>query len=167
MAGFCETEYGCLGTLSIDGPLGPIVLNGPAWDIHNLSPLWYGASVRGESEIMPTAAGRRSNPNRLDEHSEDLLLVVRGDVDPAGVPIADPWIGIDQNLVYLWENVLQPIDEGRGTRDAVLVKPDGTDWVATVRTQPLQAVGDEITDPLFAPFTFTLTITSGMFVLAP
>ena len=167
MAGFCEAEYGCLGTLSIDGPLGMIVLNRPAWDVHNLSPLWFGASVRGESTIMPTAEGRRSNPARLDEHTVDLLMVVRGDVDSAGVPYSDPWRGIDLNLGYLWDNVLQPIDSGRGTRDATLVKPDGSNWAATVRTEPLEAVGDEITDPLFAPFTLTLVITSGRFLPVP
>lgn len=162
MAGWCVGEYGCLGTLTISS----VVLNGPAWDVPNPSPLWFSASVRGDSIVMPTAAGRRSNPNRIDEHVVDLAFIVNGRANRLGVaePSGDPWIGLQKNLAYLWTNVLQPITSGRGTRPATLVMPDGASKTATVRTQPLQAVGDEITDPNFAEFTLTLVITSGLFV---
>lgn len=163
MAGWCVGQYGCLGVLTIDG----IALNGPAWDIPNLSSLWFAATVRGESVVMPTAAGQRSNPVRLDEHTQDLLLIVNGLADRTGVaePSGDPWQGLASNLEDLWSLVLQPIDSGRGTRAATLLMPDGsTVKTATVRTNPLQPVGDEILDPNFAQFTLPLTITSGMFV---
>lgn len=163
MAGWCEDQYGCLGVLTIDG----VALNGPAWDIPNLSSLWSAATVRGSSIVMPTAAGRRSNPNRLDEHTEDLLIVVNGLANRNGVaePSGDPWQGLQSNLDDLWSLVLQPLDTGRGTRAATLLMPDGsTVKTATVRTNPLQIVGNEILDPNFAEYTLPLTITSGMFV---
>lgn len=160
MAGWCEHEYGCRGVLTISG----VALASPAWDIPNLTPLWYTAAYRGESIVLATAAGRRSNPQRYDEVEIGLLLVINGTADHTGTPFANPWAGLAANLMYLRENVLAPVDAGRGTRPASLLMPDGvTVLSADVRTGPLEDVGGEPEDPTFAEFTLPLTIPNGIF----
>jgi len=157
--GFCVGEYGCLGTLTISTHS----LATPAWDIPDLTPLWFSAGSRGESIVMPGADGRRSNPSRLDEIEVDLLFLVNGEVDRLGSPYSDPWVGLETNLEWLWTNVLVPIDNGRGTRPATLTLPSAATRTANVRTDPLDLIGESIDDPTLVEFNLTLTITSGRF----
>lgn len=157
--GFCDGEYGCLGSLTISTES----LATPAWDIPDLTSLWFSAGRRGDSIVMPGADGRRSNPSRLDEIEVDLLFLVNGEVDRLGTPYSDAWEGLETNLEYLWTNVFVPIDNGRGTRPAVLTLPSAATRNADVRTDPLVLVGDGIDDPTYVEFNLTLTITSGRF----
>lgn len=152
-------DVGCTGTLTISG----VSLNRLAWDIPNLTSLWYQHAVRGQSKTMTGLLGRRSFPVRVDEAVHDLYFVVNGDFDQAGAATADPLVGLQANLDYLWTNVLQPITSGDGTRPATLLMPSGATRSADVRTSPLVPVGEDVTDTRFAEFTLTVTIPGGRF----
>lgn len=159
MAGFCADEYGCLGTLTVDG----FEMNTPAWDLTNLQTLWIEYAVRTDSVTLPTAPGQRSYPGRMDQTEYELVLYVTGGADEAGVANSDPWMGLYENLQTLWANAISPVGTGRGTRPAVLTLPDGTTSLdADVKFTPLRAA-DEISDPTFALYRTTLIVPAGRF----
>lgn len=159
MPAWCADAYGCLGILTIDG----IEFNGPAWDVPNPTRLWFGHAVQGDSITLPRIQGARSNPTRLAEVEHDLYFVINGGSDEAGVPFSDPWEGLETNLATLWAGALQPVGTGRGTREATLTTPSGATLTADIRTKPLQQIGDEIEDPMFAEFTLTIVVPGGRF----
>ena len=165
MAVWCDDQFGCDGILTID----TVDMNCPAWDIPLLNKLWFAHAVAGESFPMAGLTGQRSNPQKLDQATYDLLLLVNGGCDPDGNEYTDPWSGLFANLQLLWDSVLTPVESGRGVRQASLTVPSITTptYVAEVQTFPLQAVGDEVTDPNRAEFTFTLVVPGGRFVPAP
>lgn len=158
MAGFCEDEYGCLGSMTIGG----YPLNCPGWDFYGYQTLWSEFAVRTDEVSLPTAPGRRSYPGRLDQSEYELTVYINGEADRFGSPFSDPWTGLFDNLNALWSNVLQPVPAGRGTRPAVLTLP-WANLTADVKFEPLRAVG-EIEDPRFAVYRCTLTVPAGRFV---
>jgi len=163
MAGFCANEYGCLGTLTVDG----FSLNTPAWDMYGFQPLWSEVALRGDEVILPTAPGVRSYPSRLDQIDFEMTLYVNGEVDANGVEYPDYWMGLYTNLRTLRANAFGPVTTGRGTRAAVLTLPDGlTTMTADIKFDTLRQV-NEIETPSFAVFRTTLTIPAGEFVEVP
>ena len=162
MAGFCADEYGCFGSMVLNGTFP---LNCPAWDLYGYQQLWGEFAVRGEeSVLLPTAAGRRSYPGRLDESTYEMTLYVTGEADQNGVAHTDVWEGLFDNLQTLANGAFLPVGTGRGTRPAVLTHPwGGTPMTADVKFEPLRATR-EIEDPRFAVYRTTITVPAGRFV---
>jgi hypothetical protein len=161
MAGFCDNEIACNGSLDVGVGLFP--LNCTAWDIVNFAPLWTGQQIVGENLVLPRITGSRPLPRRLAESTYNLLLWVRGDVDKDGNEYADHWQGLWENLEVLWLNVTSPVDTGDGTRPCTLTLPNGvTQLVADCQFEPLKE-STEVTDPLEAIYTLTLTVPAGRF----
>jgi hypothetical protein len=160
MAGFCD--YGCTGRLRVGASFW---LASPAWDIPNLTKLWFEHQIRGENLLVPSAAGRRGYPRRVDEATHNLVLYVTGEVDQFGTKFPDPWHGLRHNLDTLWTNVFQPVQTGNGTRACLLELPNGASVQtrsANVQFEPLRAQND-IDDPRLVAFTMTITIPAGRF----
>lgn len=158
MAGFCEDEYGCFGSMTVDG----FSLNTPAWDFYGYQKLWSEYEVRTDEVPLPTAPGRRSYPGRLDQSEYELTAYVTGEADESGVAYPDVWQGLYTNLQSLWNNVLSPVGTGRGTRPAVLTFPWGGTISADVKFEPLRAV-DEVEDARFAVYRTTIIVPAGRF----
>lgn len=161
MAGFCEEEYGCFGSMEVDG----YPLNCPGWDFYGYQKLWAEYEVRTDEVSLPTAPGRRSYPGRLDQSEYELTAYVTGEAMANGAPHTDVWKGLYLNLQSLWDNVLAPVASGRGTRPAVLTLPWGDELEADVKFEPLRAQGD-IEDPRFAVYRTTIIVPAGRFVVA-
>ncbi len=91
-----------------------------AWE-HNTSiaRLLVNARGRGESITMPYVPGRVAYPVRRDEIIVDLELEVYGDVDHAGAPHADEYVGLADNLLFL-QDFANDRMEGTATYPAVL-----------------------------------------------
>jgi hypothetical protein len=158
MAGFCD--FGCTtGMLVVDG----VDMACAAWDIPDLTPLWYAHTARGQNLLLPSAPGQRAYPRRLDAGEYQLTLFVTGSADMFGTAFPDPWHGLRNNLDVLWTQVFSPVSTGDGTRPCVLEVPGGSDREADVQFDPLESVGD-IDDPTLVAFTMTLTIPAGRFV---
>lgn len=162
MAGFCEDEYGCYGSMEIGDADFP--MNCPAWDFYGYQALWAEFAVRTDEVLLPTAPGRRSYPGRLDQSEYELTVYVNGDAQASGAPHSDPWRGLFDNLNTLWENVLAPVATGRGTRPATLTCPWGDVLTADVKFEPLRAQGD-IENPRLAVYRCTMIVPAGRFVL--
>lgn len=164
MAGYCVGQYGCDGILTINS----IPLNGPAWDIPVLGPLLFEHAIRGDNQLLPGAAGRRSYPRRVDQADHILHLTVNGYVDSAGTAYTATQtaqgIGMHLNLETLWTGVFSPITTGPGTRAATYVMADAaTTLTAAVQVTPLRRVGEDF-NVYEQDFTFTLTVPAGRFV---
>ena len=163
MAGFECNGSDCFGV-----PIGQISVDGfdlvtPAWQLGNLQKLWFEFEVRTDEILLPKADGRRSYPSRLDQSEYELSLYVNGEVDEAGLPFADPWGGLVQNLETLWANAFSPVTTGDGTRPAVLTLPDGvTTRTADVKLSPLRS-RDDVEDPTFVTMRTTMTVPAGRF----
>ena len=172
MAGFCDNEYGCWGSMEIaaaaeEDPAFP--LNCPAWDLYGYQQLWAEFAIRTDEIVLPTAPGRRSYPGRLDQSEYEMTLYVTGEADSTGVAYADPWEGLYLNLQALMNNVFLPVGTGRGTRAATMTfpllwatVPDPT-VTADVKFEPLRQVED-IEDPRFAVYRTTMIVPAGRFV---
>lgn len=162
MAGFCEDEFGCYGTLTVGETEFP--LNCPGWDLYGYQALWAQFEVRTDEVTLPTAPGRRSYPGRLDQSSYELTLYVNGEADQDGVEWPDPWEGLYNNLQALNNNVFLPVGTGRGTRPAELTLPwGGTALTADVKFDSLRETG-EILEPRFAVYRTTIIVPAGRFV---
>lgn len=115
-------NYGRTGTLTIDG----LALNGPAWDIPDLSPLWISGEIRGSDRTIPGAAGVLAYPRRRTVTEVDLDMLITGDVSAVGVAYADAVAGLAANLEVLRTLVVEPVTTGDGTRSASLTVPGET-----------------------------------------
>ena len=161
MAGFCENEYGCFGSMEIDATNLP--LNCPGWDVYGYQALWAEFEVTTDSVVLPTTPGQRSYPGRLDQSEYELTVFVNGRANLWGAPHADPWQGLYLNLQTLWDYALSPVATGRGTRAATYTFPWGGTLAADIKFEPLRAV-DEILDPGFAVYRTTLIVPAGRFL---
>src|ERR1043165_5436525 len=101
----------CQGALTIAG----VSMHTPAWIVVVLTPLWVKVDTRGgPNRAIPGIAGRVSYPRRKDETAHSLPFVVHGEVDRTGAVQANPWVGLQTNLDYLYANVIAPVDTGDG-----------------------------------------------------
>jgi len=135
-------DYGCTGTLTINS----IVMNGPAWDITDLTELWHVIEQRGEDRVLPGAAGvipyqRRETVTRID-----LELVIVGSVNQSGTPFDNVITGLRTNIDTLMTSVVNPPGSGGGTRAASLTVPG-----ASTRTSNVHVVGLRRTSMLLDP----------------
>ena len=160
MAGFCDDEYGCFGSMVVDTTFP---LNCPAWDLYGYQQLWGEFEVRSDEVLLPTADGRRSYPGRLDQSTYEMTLYITGEADQNGVANSDVWQGLFDNLQTLWTNVFSPVATGRGTRPAVLTHPWGGTMSADIKFEPLRAAA-EVEDARFAVYRTSMIVPAGRFV---
>lgn len=135
-------DYGCSGTLTI----GSVALNGPAWDIPNLTALWIEYDQRGNDRILPGAAGVIPYRRRMTATRHDLTIFIIGDVDRLGAAYGNATTGLATNVAYLDANVITPTGSGDGTRAATLTRPGLSSLTANVHVlgfrQTSVAIGD-------------------------
>jgi hypothetical protein len=122
------TNYAPEGSMTIDG----LSMNRPAFAIigdergeGGYVKLWADFDVRGEDRILPSVTGVIAYPRRMTVTRVDFRLIVVGDVDQAGVPVADSNVGLQNNIEYIRANILAPVVSSTGTRAAVLTMPSG------------------------------------------
>lgn len=132
-------NYEAEGNLTIGG----IDMNRPAFAIvgdengvGGLVQLWAEFDVRGEDRLLPSATGVIPYPRRMTSKRFDFRLLVVGDVNQAGTPVADSRLGLQANLEYLYTNVLAPVVSSTGTRAATLLMPS-----AATRTANIHVLG--------------------------
>lgn len=106
--------------------IGGISLATPAWDVLNIHVLWQGPEVRGSDRLLPGAAGVRPYRRRATVTRYTLELVINGTFREDGLTYANPAIGLQSNIDYLYANVVAPVATTSGTRAVSLVMPDGT-----------------------------------------
>lgn len=90
-------------------------------------------ATRGESIAMPYVAGRTAFPTRPDEVVVDMELMVFGIRDSAGSLHTDRLAGLDENLAYLEDFVLDHTDGTTTTWTATLETPSARTWTAEVQ----------------------------------
>lgn len=163
MAGFCDDEYGCYGSMEVVSSGFP--LNCPGWDLYGYQQLWSEFAIRGDSVVLPTAPGQRSYPSRLDQSEYEMTLYVNGEADQSGVAHGDVWEGLYLNLQSILNGAILPVGTGRGTREVELTFPWGGTATADVKFEPLRQVED-IEDPRFAVYRTTLIVPAGRFPVA-
>lgn len=153
MAGL--NSYDCEGTLTIGG----ISMNRLAWGVFGdeegqggLLPLWVQTEQRGQDRVLPGATGVIAYRRRETATRHDLRLLVVGDVDSAGAPVADHAEGLAANLAYLESNVVQPTNLTDGTRAATLTVPG-----QTIRTADIHVLG-------LVPQTYRVGSTGSLFI---
>lgn len=129
------TDYDCEGTLTIDG----ISMNRPAWGIipdengnGGLLQVITTVDVRGEDRVLPGASGVIPYRRRRTATRYTFRLIVTGDVDENGNPNADAKMGLIDNLLYLRDNVVDPLTTGDGTVPAIWTLPDASTLEADV-----------------------------------
>lgn len=111
------------GTSTIDGTS----MNCPAWSITSgYVDLWLPGDVRGSDVIMPGSPGVRAKRRRETATRFSLPMSVCGEVDNVGIPYADPWVGLEENINDLRSLVLNQPGSGDGTRNMVLTMPSGS-----------------------------------------
>lgn len=113
-------NYDCEGTLTIDG----FSMNRAAWTVQSdedgnggLMQVAIYREKRGEDRILAGAAGVIAYPRRLTVTRYDFRLVIVGDVDDAGVGVANAIAGLWDNLRTINGNIFDPGgDNADGTR---------------------------------------------------
>lgn len=151
--------------LIVDDGQGELVvadtsLRTPAWWTLDLSPLWGPSDLRGTNIIVPSLAGRRARPRRVDQTSYPLAFWITGAVDQDGDAHANPVMGLATNLDYLWEHVASPPDPPETTRQAQLTMPDGS--MRTADVQVTLSVNEKV-GPYDASAVLTVTVPAGRF----
>lgn len=88
--------------------------------------LWAGFDVRGQDRILPSVTGYIAYQRRRTVTAFNLRLIVVGDViGETGAPELDTRVGLEENIEYLRENVIDPVATQTGTRSATLTMPSG------------------------------------------
>ena len=161
MAGI--VNYGGTGTLTING----VALNGPAWDIPDLSPLWGNRTQLGANAEIAGVAGRRAKRRRYGEMEFQLVGKVIGWADRTGAVIPSPEQGIISNIDYLVENVVDPVpDGGAETVPAAVTVAGQPDRRADVQAEFVFGALRGVKTRLYVevPFVLRLTVPGGRFV---
>lgn len=95
--------------------------------------LWADFDVRGDDRILPSVTGVIAYQRRRTVTRHDFRLVVVGDVNgQTSGSETDSRIGLEDNIEYLRENVIDPVDTSTGTRSAVLTMPSGNTRTADI-----------------------------------
>lgn len=164
MAGL--TDYDCEGTLTI----GSVSMNRPAWAIQGsengeggLLNLITTVEQRGEDRILPNALGVIPYRRRVTKTEHNLRLVVVGEVDQAGAPVADHTQGLAANLSYIYANVVAPTGTTDGTRSATLAIPGLASRTAAIHVVKLVPREYYLGEHAVFVGTLTISIPSGRF----
>lgn len=133
-----------------------------AWEITDLSELLDTSGVRGGDEVMPGSHGLRPFPRWRTGRVITLPMVIYGQVDEDGAPIADPVTGAIEHVEYLATNLGHGNTVGDGTVPAVWTLPDASTRTADVTV--LGLFGTRDVAPGVLRTTLDLSIPSGRFV---
>lgn len=88
--------------------------------------LWADFDVRGEDRLLPSVTGVIPYRRRRTVTSFKLRLIVVGDIiGSTSTPETDTRVGLEENIEYLRENVIDPVNTQTGTRSATLTMPSG------------------------------------------
>jgi hypothetical protein len=95
--------------------------------------LWADFDVRGEDRILPSVTGVIAYQRRRTVTRHDFRLIVVGDViGQTSTPETDTRVGLEENIEYLRENVIDPVNTMSGTRSATLTMPSGNTRIADI-----------------------------------
>jgi hypothetical protein len=163
--------FGCTGQLWIgDGDMVETPMNTTAWDITNLTPLWAEFSVRGQDRRLPGVNGVIPYRRRFDITEHDLQMVIIGDADMNGNANSNAWIGLEENITFLREFVIDPPNPpgATGQKSARLVMPSGEERFANIhvlglRLSETQGIGEE---HAFCLAALKISIPQGVFIPA-
>lgn len=114
---------------------------------------------RGSSRLLPNLPGRRPYPILPDEVVVDLVLEVYGDKDSTGASHVSIYAGLEDNLTYLTDFVLDGWDGATTTRPAVLEMPGGRTFSADVQILNWQVLRHE---PTIAYVSYDLHVPAGV-----
>lgn len=96
-------------------------------------PLWAGFDIRGDDRILPSVTGVIAYQRRRTVTRHDLRLIVVGDIiGQTSTPETDTRVGLEENIEYLRENVIDPVNTMAGTRSAILTMPSGNTRIADI-----------------------------------
>lgn len=98
----------------------PLAIDG-AWRISDYTPLLQGRPKRGGDRIVPGAAGATGYDREYHEVTHRLRLDIFGERDSSGNAHADRVNGLEANVDYLNDNVV----DGLTAKTAVLHLPGG------------------------------------------
>lgn len=155
---------GICNPLPADTSDGQLEINGvdlicPAWDVVSLRGLWTVVATRGSNVRIPTVQGAKKRRRRIDEaRARTLDMVIIGEYDRLGSLNADPRVGLETNLNYLRENVMDP--PTAAALDATLTMPSGAERTAEVQIESFE-LGEGTESLTLATVTFT--IVGGVF----
>lgn len=119
---------------------------------------------RGDNQPMPYLTGRPAQRLWMDEVVVSLDLEVFGDVDNAGTPHADEYIGLEDNLLFLLDFVADRASDVDATVPATLETHGGRTFTADVQILNLQLVRHAIT---VAYVSYDLRIPAGRWAETP
>lgn len=165
--------YGCTGTLAIQWGTGSsnfmLVMNCPAWDISDLTPLLIEYSVRGDDRRVPGVTGVVPYRRRYDATEHALQMWITGDVDKDGNINSDAKKGLQTNLQYLRSTIVNPdIPNGmptNGTRLAQLTTPLGAVMSAYIHVLGLRTSDLMIADDhAWVNAVLQVNVPGGVFV---
>lgn len=106
--------------------IGGVSLATPAWNSLNDHVLWQGPEVRGSDRLLPGSTGVRPYRRRATVTRYTLELVINGTFKEDGTTYANPAVGLQSNIDYLYANVVAPVATTSGTRAISMVMPDAT-----------------------------------------
>lgn len=121
----CDTTTGQLTAAGI-------LLHGPAWCLTDLTALWGEVAVRGDDRPIPLADGVDANRRHITVTEHSLPFVIDGAQDQFDNPYTNPWVGLELNLKYLRDNLIDPPGTTAGTRAASLLMPSGAIRTAAI-----------------------------------
>ncbi len=129
-----------------------------AWNIPDLHTLWLPTATKGANDQLAGSNGTAPNTWFLDEGVYPLLLGVAGTHNVSGTPYADPLVGLETNLAYLYTNVFVPPTYPTASRTGSLLMPGGS-----TRTGNVQPRDPEVIERLGPnmKIMFTLVVVAG------
>lgn len=160
MAGL--VHYGKTGILTING----LVLNCPAWDIPDLTPLRANLAQTGRNALIAGVAGSRAKRRRYAEVEYQLPGFIIGHADKTGAVVSDALAGLLANQAELVTSLVDPVaDAGADHVDASWVYGAMT-LGAEVQCELVfgSVTGTPSWSKSRAPFVLRLTVPAGRFV---
>lgn len=148
----------CDGTLTINS----VAMQGPAWSVLDVMPLYIPNATRGRNVIIPGASGQRAYARYVDQGRFSLPMVIMGEYNRLGVAYASEWNGLQTNLAYLYTNVFAPPASPTATVAATLVTPGGVTLNANVQVESFQPINPRTFGALIEG-TLELIIPAGRF----
>ncbi len=144
--------------------INSVSLNTYAWCCLDLRALYMPTDYRTGNVVIPGAHGRRPYAYWIDETTHDLPMFITGQVDLAGTPHADPWVGYQTNIAYLTSHLLVPPTAPTATYSASITMPSGSTKSADVQVLGLQFQAFDLNARFFQRAALTIRIPAGRFV---
>lgn len=120
-----------------------IVMHGPGWCVLDCTPLWGQVNVTGGNRRLSRTHGDRPLPRYRTTTEHSLGMMICGETDQDGDPYPNPWLGLELNLKYLRDNLVDPPGTATGTRASTLLMPSGD-----LRTADVTYLDVRLGDPL-------------------